>query len=341
VARAAPPGSRAEIDCQRIQSMIWLHRGRRSEAAESAEQAVALARGAGNDRMLLHCLLQLQLAAAALEDFARMLDVCSEMEQLAIDIQNPCFTLLAQIGQGVAELLFGHLAEAEAAFERALTGLGDGVGPALEAVAFGLGAQCALEQGRHSLAEERADAALQAVRSSRWAMQELRYALNWTLNVFMSVDRPERHAAQIQEALGRLRRLARMFPSAEPNAWVFEGRNEMRLGRPSRAASALRRSLRAASLLGSTCDRANAHYWLGRLAQTEGGRPLVPEGAAVHLEAAHTLFARQGVASEAARARAAWRSCRPPEPESERAARAPVTQPRSVDWPIAWTGWVG
>lgn len=318
-ARAAPPGSRAEIDCLRIQSMIRLHQGRRSEAAASAAQAVVLARGAGDDTMLLRCLLQVQLAAVALEDFSRMHDVCCEMEQLALDLQNPCFTLLAQIGQGVAELLFGHPAEAEAAFDRALAGIGGSVGPALEAVAFGLGAQCALEQGQEALAEERAGAALSAVESSRWVMQEHRHALNWVLNVFMSVDRPERHAAQIQEALGRLRAIARMFPSAEPNMRMFEGREAMRLGRPDRAASALRRSLRAASLSGSVCDRAIAHYWLGRLAETEVGRPHVPEGAALHFEAAHSLFARKGVVSEAERALAALRSCRPPEPERERA----------------------
>lgn len=321
-ARAAPPGSRAEIDCRRIQSMIWLHQGRRSRAAECAEQAVTLARASGDERMLLHCLLQLQLAAAALDDFERMRTVCYEMEPLAIAMQNPCFTLLAQMGQGIAELLFGRLAEAEATLDRALASVGEGVGPALEAVALGLGAQCALEQGQHALAEERARAALEAVRRSRWAMQELRYALTGALNVFLAAERPERHDARIQEALGRLRGLARRFPSAESNAWMFEGRNEMRLGRPSRAAPALRRSLRAASRIGSTCDRANAHYWLGRLAETPGGRPHVPEGAAVHFEAAHALFARQGVALEAERARAAWRSSRPPDPESDRTAQA-------------------
>ena len=285
--------------------MIWIHRGRRSEAARCAEQAVALARGAGDDRMLLHCLLQLQLAATALEDFSRMRDVCSEMEQLAGDLQNPCFTLLARIGQGIGELLSGHVVEAEAMFNRAMAGAGEGGGPALEAVALGLGAQCALEQGRHALAEERARAALSAVQSSRWTIQELRHALNWILNVFLSVDRPERHAAEIQAALARLRGLARRFPPAEPNAWVFEGRNEMRLGRPARAASALRRSLRLAEELGLTCDRADAHYWLGRLAATEGGRPHVPEGAAAHFASAHALFSRKGVVLSAERIRAA------------------------------------
>ncbi len=307
-ARAAPPGSRAEIDCKRIQSMILIHRGRRSEAAESADQAVAAARGAGDDRMLLHCLLQRQLAAAALEDFSRMRDVCYEMEQLAGDLQNPVFTLLARMGQGIADLLSGHLAEAEASFDRAMAGAGEGGGPALQAVTLGLGAQCALEQGRHGLAEERARAALSAVQSSRWAMQELRYALNWILNVFLSVDRPERHAAEIEAALARLRGLARRFPPVRPIAWVFEGRNEMRLGRPARAASALRRSLRAAEELGLTVDRANAHYWLGRLAATEGGRPHVPEGAAGHFSVAHALFARKGVILAAERTRAAWQS---------------------------------
>ena len=136
-------------------------------------------------------------------------------------------------------------------------------------------------------------------------MQELRYALTGALNVFLGVERPERHAVQIEEALGRLRSLSRRFPAVESNAWMFEGRNEMRLGRPSRAAAALQRSLRAAERMESACDRANAHYWLGRLALTEAGRPQVPEGAAVHFSAAEALFARKGVTLEAERARAA------------------------------------
>ena len=304
-AAAAPPGSRAEIDCARIQSMICIHGGRRAEALLRAERAVALARASSSNLLLLHCLLQLQLAAGELEDFARMRDVSSEMDRLAVDLQNPCFLLVARLGQAIADLLFGRVAEAEAALDGAPERFGEEVGPALRAMAFSLAAQCALELGQEALAEQRARAALEAVRSSQWAMLELRHALNWTLNVFLSIDRPERCAPQIHDALARLRSLARRFPSAESHAWRFEGRNEMRIGRSARAASALRRSLRAAVRMESSCDQAIAHYWLGRLAQTEGGRPYVPEGAALHFEAAHRLFASRGVVSEAERARRA------------------------------------
>lgn len=310
-ARLAPPGSRAEIDCFRIQSMIDLHAGRRAEGLRSAERAVALARGTRDEVLLLLCLFQLQLAVTAREDFPRMLDLCREMEALAARTQNPRHLVLALVGRGGAETMVGDPEEAEAAFERALAIVGDDVGPPLSAVAFGVAARCALQGGRLALAEERADAALLAVRRARWPLEELRLALSCALDVYLTLDPRADRDARAAEALSRLHVIARRFPSAESNAWLFEGRHRMRGGDARGAAAAMRRSLDAATRVDSSADQAFARFWLGRLAATPAGRAHVPEGAAAHFEAARALFERLAMVGEAERARDAARAFGP------------------------------
>jgi tetratricopeptide (TPR) repeat protein len=304
-----PPGTAAgglaEIDFLRIQATVWLNAGRWAEAAESATRSAEIARTRRDEPLLLRSLLQLELALSELEDFAGMRAVCEEMERLAGRTENPRDWAFALTGQAQTWFRQGDLGQAEALLERARGALRYELGPVSEAVILGLSAACALQEGRRADAEALAERALDAGGRVPGTLAELRYGIACALDVLIGEDLPALDEARIRPALARLHRIARRFAFAEPNAWLLQGRHDAWHGRPARAASAFRQSLASAERLGSRFQIAQGHYWLGRLAQRPEGRRHVPEGAAVHLEAAATGLERLGCAWEAARARAA------------------------------------
>ena len=253
----------------------------------------------------MHSLLQLQFAVAGRDDYRGVLEIGREIELLAARTQNPRFATIAFLGQGLAWIRLGDLGHAEAALDRATTGLAHELGPLEEALGAGFSALCALRQERRERADALARSALTAVKRARWAMLELRHALFCVLEVYLADGRRAHPVPQIRDALAELGRLARRFPFAVPSASLFQGRYEWLRARPARAAACLRRSLRVADQRCSRYEQALAHYWLGRLALSAEGRRYVPEGATPHLREALALFERLGVVWDAARVREA------------------------------------
>jgi hypothetical protein len=302
-AATAARGTQSEIEHLRIRAFIHVGEGRWRDAARAAEEAVSRARVSRDDHALMRSLLPLHLAQGELDDYAGALGTCIEMEQLAARVESAHFTMIALLGQAFVRLRLGELAPARAVLDRARAIAPDELGPVLQAVSSGLAAVCAMGQGQRVRAEALAAEALDGVRRARTAVAQTRYALVCSLEVYLSAEHPERHAARIRPALAALHRIARRFSFGEPNAWMLHGRVEWLLeGRRARAEASLRRSLRSAERLGSRFEQAQARYWLGRLAQDTPGRGAA---GAAHLHAAATQFEHLGCAWEAARARAA------------------------------------
>lgn len=283
-------GTHAEIDFLRVWALVEINDGKPARAAEHARRAVDLAREFKDDLALLHSLLQLQIAAAGLPDFALMLAVSREMEPLARRAQNTRYLNLAMVGQGAALINVGQYADAAQLLEQACAYLPEDLGPIPQSITLSLRASALRNLDQLDRATDLATQALQSVLGVRWHLVQLRHCLVCILDVYLAAPQIARWSVEIDAALARLHSLARRFPQAVPDDLLFHARHDWRAGRPQRAARGLRHCITSAHQLGLPCERAAAQYWLGLLAQTSEGAPFVPEGAALHLQAARRTF---------------------------------------------------
>lgn len=304
----AAPSTREQIGYLRTRALIEINDARYPLAAHYAGQAVALARESRDDLALLHALLEVQLAATGLDDFAQVLQVCREMERLALRADNPGYQALAYIGQGAARLALGDYPEAAERIDKARACLPPAMGALLQGVTLGLATACALHLKQLECAEELADQALQAIGLARWNLVQLRHPLAFILETYLHPERFARHTEKIAQARARLQRLARVFPQAVPADQLFQGVYLWRMGRPYRALACFRRSIAAAQKLTMRHDAALTEYWLGCFAASPSGRSVVAEGALSHLRAALATFELLGTAGDAARTRVALRT---------------------------------
>lgn len=299
-------GTHAEIDFLRVRALVELNDGQLERAAEHAAQAVALARTYKDDFALLNSLLQLQLAAAGLCDFAQMLAASREMEPLAVRAENARYLALAYVGQGAAQLNLGEYADAAVLLEKARAYLPQELGPIPESVTLALIASARRNMEQFDRAAELANQALSSVLRARWSLVQLRYPLGCILDAYLMAPQPQHYAAQIELALAKLQGLARRFPQAVPDALLFGAVADWRCGRPTkRTAESFRKSIATASKLGMKLESAMAQYWFGCFAQSRVGAPLVREGAQAHLHAALVTFEQLKSAGMVTRTRAA------------------------------------
>ncbi|HRI51193.1 MAG TPA: AAA family ATPase, partial [Pseudomonadota bacterium] len=302
-------GTHAEIDFLRVRALVELNDGQLERAAEHAARAVALARNYKDDLALLHSLLQLQLAAAGLCDFAQMLAVSREMEPLAVRAENARYLVLANIGQGAAQLNLGEYAEAAIQLEKGRTYLSQELGLIPESVTLSLLASARRNLEQFEPAVELASQALDSVQRARWSLVQLRHTYVCILDAYLAAPQPARYASQIEIALAKLRGLARRFPHAVPDALLFAALADWRLGRPTRRTAELfRKSITTACKLGMKMEPATAQYWFGCFAKSSAGASWVREGAEPHLRAALMTFERFKAAGMVSRTRAALQS---------------------------------
>jgi eukaryotic-like serine/threonine-protein kinase len=106
-------------------------------------------------------------------------------------------------------------------------------------------------------------------------------------------------ARPAQQALAALRRFARIFRTARPRAWLYEGLAADHVGRTRQARVAWNKSLNAAERLGMPYEQGRAHYELGR--HLPPGHP----GRQAHLRRAGELFADIGASYELTHAQTA------------------------------------
>ena len=301
-------GTHAEIDFLRVRAMVELNDGQLHRAVEHAAKAVALSRAYKDDLALLHSLLQLQLAAAGLDDYPQMLAVSREMEPLAVRAENARYLALAYVGQGAAQLSLGEYEASAAILKKAHACLPQELGPVPESVILGLLASACRHLNQFERAIEFASHALDAVLRARWSLEPLRHPLVCLLDVLLASPEPVRHKKQIETALAKLQQLARRFPSAAPDDAMFHALYFWRFDRPRQAIHSFRQCIALANQLGMTREKALAQYWLGCFAQTPAGRPLVSEGAAPHFRDALATSERIKAAGMSAMIRAAWQS---------------------------------
>jgi tetratricopeptide (TPR) repeat protein len=297
-ARSKTPAD--EISRLRVLAICWLNEGEWQLAADSAAKAVSVARSQSDDLSLMSCLLPLELARTGLDEYEAVLQICREMEQLAARIQNPRYTALALIGQGVARLRRGDVAVADALLQRASQQAE--LGYALEAVVHSLIALVSLQSGQSARATESADAAMQAIRRVRWPVAELRYPLSCALDVYLASPDLVRHQALVQEALAKLRQIALRFPFVASNAALYRARYAWRLGNHRLAAACFRESVQGSSQQGARFERAWASCWMGQFLTQTGSEKQRREGEA-HLRAALAIFTQLGNVWDAEQAR--------------------------------------
>jgi hypothetical protein len=87
-----------------------------------------------------------------------------------------------------------------------------------------------------------------------------------------------------RQACQALQRYARIFPFAQPRAWLWRGVYEWQAGRAAKASKTWQKSLATAEKLNMPYEQALAHALLGRHA-SETARP-------THLAAARQIFTR-------------------------------------------------
>jgi class 3 adenylate cyclase/tetratricopeptide (TPR) repeat protein len=117
------------------------------------------------------------------------------------------------------------------------------------------------------------------------------------LDLWMAGD--QMAARPAQQALAALRRFARIFRTARPRAWLYEGLAADHVGRTRQARVAWNKSLNAAERLGMPYEQGRAHYELGR--HLPPGHP----GRQAHLRRAGELFADIGASYELTHAQTA------------------------------------
>lgn len=298
---AAVAGTRAEIDYLRAASMVWINEGRWRDAAVVAERAVAQARAQKDEVSLMYSLMQAQLVVTGLDDYPALLQISTEMEALALRTQNPRYTAFALTGQGMARMRRGEFAQAEEVVLRIRTDLLPGGGSVAEALGQGVAALAAHRQGQPQRAAKYATVAMQAFRRARWLIVQLRNPLACVLEVYLEADTMKSHSALIAEALANLGKLARRYPNARANYYLYRGRYAWLRRQSLNALLFLQRSLRAAEHVEARYEQALAHYWLGIFKQETW------KSAESHLRAALALFEQLGTAWDAARAAEALR----------------------------------
>lgn len=294
----AVAGTRAEIDYLRAASMVWINEGRWRDAAVVSERAVALARAQKDEVSVMYSLLQAQIVVTGLDDYRALLEISTEMEALALRTQNPRYTAFALTGQGMARMRRGEFAQAEEVVLRIRTDLLPGGGSVAEALGQGVAALAAHRQGQPQRAAKYTNVAMQAFRRARWLIVQLRNPLACVLEVYLEADTVESHSAMIAEALSSLGKLARRYPNARANYYLYRGRYAWLRGQPLRALLFLQRSLRAAEHVEARYEQALAHYWLGLFKKKQK----TWQSAESHLRAAQALFEELGTAWDAARA---------------------------------------
>jgi hypothetical protein len=106
---------------------------------------------------------------------------------------------------------------------------------------------------------------------------------------------PEVLAISARRGCNALRAFARIFPIAQPRAWLCQGWYNWLAGDAVRADRAWQRSLQIAQQLAMPYEQARAHYELGRHAARDVQRQ-------THLQSACDGFARLGAMTDQARA---------------------------------------
>jgi tetratricopeptide (TPR) repeat protein len=229
--------------------------------------------------------------------FAPLADLAADMYAAACrtgDAQSKAHALLAHVWTLFPQ---GRFDEAVTALDEVITLLGDTVGRADEIFAYGFLALAHARRHELERARQAADRAARLIAQSRpMAVHPLEgYAA--VAEVYLTLWEANDHQAArpAQQACAALRRLARVFPIAQPRAWLWQGSVEWRAGRPKCARQAWQKSLAAAERLAMPYQQGLAHYELGRHATGVDG----PH----HLERACAIFTQLDASYDMARAR--------------------------------------
>jgi tetratricopeptide (TPR) repeat protein len=237
-------------------------------------------------------------------EYAQVERRSSELFALGQRCQNPQFVACALTFLGALALVRGQFSKAAA-----LLGEADGQARLQPAILIALlisghQALAALRGDDRAAAQKHADATLQHIRSiplpnfvlgSYSHLTEV-YLELWERSAMLTVAERRRLVATLKQALAKLHQHARAAVVAQPSAALWQGRFELRRGRPAVALRHLHTALQLAQKLAQPLDEALAHYWLARVILDSDLTVGTAKDAGEHLRAAQRLFKRLGAA---------------------------------------------
>jgi tetratricopeptide (TPR) repeat protein len=177
----------------------------------------------------------------------------------------------ALIGQGKNALRLGRLDAALAFLEEGMALAAESADRRAEITSYGATATVRLRRGEYDLARQAADTAMRFIASStRPTSRFLLEGYSGPAEVYLALwaQCTNNNTAALQQAARQacqaLQRYARIFPFAQPRAWLWQGVYEWQAGRASKASKTWQKSLATAEKLNMPYDQALAHVQLSR-----------------------------------------------------------------------------
>ncbi|HEX6385827.1 MAG TPA: AAA family ATPase [Anaerolineae bacterium] len=276
--------------------------GRWFHIRQKAEQAIALCRRTGDQRILGLSLGLLALVPYHQGHFAQSAQLYADWLAAATEIDNVQHQGFGLFGQSENALRLGTLDKAAALAQEGLTLLDEQTEDTVEnrtakLRGYGLLAAARLRQGEQQAAQQAADAALGlmvqlALPTRVTSLEGFAGAVEVYLTLWEINGRTTMLVRASRQACAGLRRYARVFAIGQPRTWLWRGVYEWLNGRPARARRAWQKSLAAAERLDMPLEKTLVHYQISR--HTTGAER------EAHLNQAAALFTRLEAAHELA-----------------------------------------
>ncbi|MBI2947169.1 MAG: AAA family ATPase [Verrucomicrobia bacterium] len=290
-----------------VTGLYWIGIGQWDKARRHLREAYEICRRLYDRRQQSESLTLLGYIAYFQSEFGVSAEIFKELSNTAHQSENAVHQLWAISMQAANELRMGRLEESIRLGEAALAGLREHPERAAEIAAQGLMAQSYLNQGRHDLAATAAAKGQQLIEQSLPSAFHSLEGYAGVAEVYLALweracdqRAPDREALEqhARRACKAFRQFSRIFPIAQPRAFLCEGRMEFLAGRTARASKKWMESLAASERLSMPYEAALTHSEIGRRLnrQSPAARP--------HLERALELFSNLDACGEADRVRA-------------------------------------
>jgi len=299
--------------------------GQWTRAQDALRQAVEISEHLGDRRRWEQSFNTLATVTYLQGEFTHSAKLFGELyasAQRRGDVQYQAYGLL---GQARCRLPLGQLEKAAADMDAVEALLARKLGRVEEILAYGVKALVCLRQGEQALAQQAAERVAHLIEQSRPVSYTLLPAYAGVAEVYLALWEAELQAdanarmwssppaapsaphaqpsaiprlqAEAQRACRTLQGFARVFPIAQPRAWLWEGLYAWLSGKPARAHKAWRKSLASA-------ERLKMPYEQG-LAQYEMGQHTTGADRQRYLTCAGEIFSRIGATYDLGRAQAA------------------------------------
>jgi class 3 adenylate cyclase/tetratricopeptide (TPR) repeat protein len=284
--------------------------GEWTEAEDKLEQAVAIFEQLGDRRHWAESMGLLACLALHQGYFSRAAQICANVHTEVRRYGDVQLQYTVLTGEATARWRLGQVDKALACLEAAFTFETD-LDHLTQIWSYGLLSLTRLHQGDAQGAQQAAETTASLIRHSPpiaafvldgyAAVAEVYLALWEASNGQPSAER-RRLKRAARPACAALHAHARVFPSSQPRAWLWQGVYDWIAGKPSKAYKAWHKSLAAAERLGMPYEEGLAHYEIGR------HLPAGDSARREHLTRACEIFTRLEATYDLARAQEALQS---------------------------------